>query len=325
MNRFYFCLLILLLAGCGENSTDNYTTPGGGSEELDGGNTDNYIMTSPNARGTQLADSAREFDVNLFNFEPIYKESTLHLSSKDTFKITLQTLALLTEEKRYPLIQADKIIQNGVPQVIPPKGYSVTLEVEGNKLIAVMKSTTRPDAPPRVVKINTGNNDIIIGDLTPKLLISSVNNGAAFNKKTIFGVNFQRIGAHIYQYASYNIYDNWFGQLGKTSINKDTQYSGLIGKYWDINIYSYLMISFQHLQQARNRKSINALTVKYEKQWLNNTLKTHMVFATTVDFKPLPAVGGGGQYNFLPKSDIYLNLVCTPSLWDASLGFNISW
>lgn len=325
MNRFYFCLLILLLVGCSESSTDNYSNPGGGSSELDGGAAGIYTMTSPNASGGQLSSSAREFDVNLFNFEPLYKESTLNLSSKDTFKITLQTLDLLTEEKRYPLIEADKIIENGLPQVIPPKGYSVTLEVEGNQLIAVMKSTTRPDAPPRVVKIDTGNNDIIIGDLTPKLLITSVNNGLAFNKKTISGVNCQKMGAHIYQYASYNIQGNWFGQLGKTSINKDTQYSGLIGKYWDINTYSQVMISFQHLQQSGNRNNINTLSVKYENQCLNNALQNYVILATTIDLKSFLALGGGVKYYFLPKSDIYFNLVCTPSLWEASLGFNISW
>ena len=316
MNRWYAGLIALLICGCGSNSDSDV------AEELDGGSAAADVHHSPlgeDLEAMRLSPLFHEFDVDLFGSDPIQRVANLNISSADTYKISLQTLDLLTEEKRFPLIQADKIIQNGLPKVIAPIGYTVRLEIAGNQIVAVIKSTTGPEMSVQPVPVHTGNNDIIVGDLSSlNLLLSGLQH--ELSAYTVGGVGVTYSATAFNRYMRYNTSDQWCVQLAKRRVGVDTTMSFQVGKELKVFDQGTLHLSVQNLYGVRECKHINVASLKYSTS-NESGIQGHIMASTTLSIDPLSAVGAGCSWCPLMSSRMALGVVVSKLDWNASLDF----
>lgn len=323
MNRWWSGLIALLICGCGSNSSSDLFN--GRAEELDGGADTGQAYNFPlgkNLEAMRLSPSFHEFNVDLFSSDPIQQMTQLNISSTDTYKISLQTLDLLTEEKRFTLIQADKIIQNGLPKVIAPIGYKVSLEVAGNQVVAVIKSTTNPEISVQPAPIHTGNSDIIVGDLSAlNLLFSGIQHDlcayTAGPMVTCASTAFNR-------YLRYNATDQWYMQLAKRRVGFDTTISFHVGKELNIFNYGILHLSVQHLNGVRECNHINAASLKYSTRNNESGIQGHIMASTLLSLTPILAVGGGCSVCPSITSRLVFGVVASYLDLNASLDFSLS-
>ncbi len=320
MNRWYAGLIALLICGCGSNSNSDLL--GGGAEELDGGASAADIHNSPlgvDLETMRLSPLFHEFDVDLFSSDPIQRVTQFNISSADTYKISLQTLDLLTEEKRFTLVQADKIIQNGLPRVIAPIGYTVSLEVSGNQVVAVIKSTTSQEIAVRPVPINTGNNDIIVGDLSSlNLLFSGIQKElCAYDPGA--GVTYAATAFN--RYMRYNTTDQWHMQVAKRRVGLDTTMGFLVGKELKVFNCGTLQLSAQTVYGVRDGKHINAASLKYSTHNNGSGIQGHIMASTILSAMPHSAVGVGCSLSPLERTRMGLGMVMSRLDWNASIDF----
>lgn len=320
MNRWYAGLIALLICGCG--GTSNSDLGDGGAEELDGGASTSDTHKSPLGIDLETMRSSplfHEFDVDLFSSDPIQRVTQFNMSSADTYKISLQTLDLLTEEKRFTLVQADKIIQNGLPKVIAPIGYTVSLEVSGNQVVAVIKSTTGPEIAVRPVPVNMGNNDIIVGDLSSlNLLFSGVQQElSAYNSEA--GVTHAATAFN--RYMRYNTSDQWHMQVAKRRVGLDTTMSAHVGKTLSIFDQGALDLSIQHLYGVKDSKHINAASLKYSTYHNGSGVQGYVVASTILSLTPVSAVGVGCSVRPSVSSRLVFGVVMSHIDWNSSIDF----
>jgi hypothetical protein len=317
MNRWYAGLIALLICGCGSNSNSDVV------EELDGGSAAADVHRSPlgeDLDAMRLSPLFHEFDVDLFSSDPIQRVANFNISSSDTYKISLQTLDLLTEEKRFSLIQADKIIQNGLPKVIAPIGYTVRLEIEGNQVIAVIKSTTRPEMSVPPVAVPAGNNDIIVGDLSSlNLLFSGLQHELSAYTAGEIGVMYSATAFN--RYMRYSSSDQWCVQLAKRRVGVDTTMSFQVGKELRVFDDGTLHLSIQNLYGVRECKHINAASLKYSMRSNESEIQGHIIASTTLSIDPFSAVGAGCSWCPLMGSRMALGVVVSKFDWNTSLDF----
>ena len=319
MNRWYTGLLALLICGCGSNSNSDFD---GSSEELDGvaAATDVYKPSLGVDLETMRSSSLfQEFDVDLFSSDPIQRVTQLNISSANTYKISLQTLDLLTEEKRFTLIQADKIIQNGLPKVIAPIGYKVSLEVAGNQVVAIIKSTTSAEISVQPVPVYTGNNDIIVGDLSSlNLLFSGIQQElCAYNSGSVMTSTVTAFN----RYVRYNTTDRWHVQVAKRRVDFDATISLQVGKELSIFDRSTLHVSAEHLYGVRECKHINAASLKYSIYRNESGIQGHIMASTILSLTPISAVGMGCSVCPLTSSRLAFGVVVSRLDWNASVDF----
>jgi hypothetical protein len=325
MNRWYAGLIALLICGCDSNSNSDLV--GGGAEELDGGASTAGTHKSPLGIDLETMRSSplfHEFDVDLFSSDPIQRVTQFNISSADTYKISLQTLDLLTEEKRFTLVHADKIIQNGLPKVIAPIGYTVSLEVSGNQVVAVIKSTTGPDVVVRPVPINMGNNDIIVGDVgSLNLLFSGVQQELCVYA---YEAGVTHAATAFNRYVRYNTTDQWHMQVAKRRVGFDTTMSAHVGKTLSIFDHSALELSIQHLYGLKDSKHINAASLKYSTYYNGSGIRGsgiqgYVVASTLLSLTPISAVGGVCSVCPSVSSRLVFGVVMSHIDWNASIDF----
>ncbi len=296
MNRCLISLLTLLIVGCGDVSN----TGNGSSEELDGGGGITAVHDS--AGGIDLEKLKQsplfhEFDVDLFSSNPIQRAETFTVSSADTYKISLQTLDFLMEEKRFSLVEASNLIKKGLPKVIAPIGYSVSLEVVGNQILAIIKSTTRPEMMKRPVPFSGESNDIIVGDLRMlNLLFSGVLKD--LNQPVLTGVPLSKSATALNRYLSYNHGDQWYVQLAKNRCGMESYLSAQLGKHWNVLELGMIQLSVQALYTVRDGKHVNAGTVKYSTALSDSGFQGHFIVSTLLNDSLYTAVGLGCQRTF---------------------------
>lgn len=320
----YWCLFLCgIVAACSQTSYDYEHHM---STELDAGNDGSFVMTAPAAKTStdQSSRLVREFEVDLFNEDPLQKESVVHISDQDTFKISLLTLDLLTEEKRFPLIEAEKIVHTGMPNIISPKGYSVKLEIVDNQVIAVMKSTTAPDSPPKIVRVDPGNNDIVVGDLgQAELLAASIHQSLALNTLST-GISRAAFGNNVYEYAGYATDNQWGVQLCRSRVASKTILRGSIEKKWHLSSYGDVSLAFQSLYRIQDSQKAQAILLKYSFPIDIPGMHTHFISAVTLGSSIVPALGGGVSYQFSNSGVLNFNWVAAKPAWDAGIEFKLT-
>lgn len=320
MNRWYVGLLALLIYGCGSNSNSDFLDES--AKELDGGADAADVRQSPLGQDLEtmrLSPLFHEFDVDLFSSDPIQRVTNLNISSSDTYKISLQTLDLLTEAKRFTLIQADKITQKGLPKVIAPIGYAVSLEVSDNQVVAVIKSTTSPEKPVQPVPVHAGNNDIIVGDLSSlNLLLSSIQQTlctyTAGSGVTSSATAFNR-------YMTYNSPDKWRVGLAKRRVGEDTTMGFQVGKDFKVFDHGALQVSMQTVYGVRESKHINVASLKYSTDCSQSEIQGHIMASTILDSTCNTAVGVGCSLCPLTSSRLVFGVVMSRLDWNASVDF----
>jgi hypothetical protein len=325
MNRWYVGLVALLICGCGNTSnSDAFGGRAAGSEgnsttELDGGSGVSNVHHPQLIEkiGTMRASPFfHEFDVNLLSFDPIQRETDFNISSADTYKISLQTLDLLTEEKRFPLIQADKITQKGMPTIIAPIGYTVRLEVSSNQVVAVIKSTTSSQPTVQPVPVRTGNNDIIVGELSAlHLLVSGIQQElSSYNVEEGWSYSATTFN----RFMRYRMADQWRVQLSKRRVGVDTTMSFQVGKEWRAFDHGTLCVSAQNLYGVRDNTHVNGLSITYSTN-RNDLIQGHIMASTTLSTTPFSAVGAGCSLRGLTGSRVTLGVVVSKLDWNTSL------
>lgn len=296
MNRWLVSLLMLLVVGCGDSSNSNRQSV----EELDGGG--DGVVWDHSAGGIDLEEMKKsplfhEFDVDLFSSEPIQRAVTFTVSNVDTYKISLKTLDYLMEEKRFPLVQSNNLIHKGLPKVIAPIGYSVSLEVSGNQIVAIIKSTTSAEMTTRPVPFSAGNNDIIVGDLSAiNLLLSGIQKD--LNQPMVNGLSVSKSATALNRYLSYNHGGAWYGQLSTTRNGIEAYKSAQVGKQWDMLDLGMIQLSGQVVYSMRDSKHINALSFKYSSPLNDSGFQGHIIVSTLFNSPFHAAVGLGCQRTF---------------------------
>lgn len=317
MRRWYFSLLMLLIVGCGGSSTSNTTSKG--VQELDGGGGATAIYHSAGEIDLEKMKESplfHEFDVDFFSEEPIQRAESFTVSSADTYKISLKTLGYLMEAKRFPLVQADTLTQKGLPKVIAPIGYSVNLEVVGNQIVAVIKSTTSPEKSvrPAIITIS-GNHDIIVGDPgSLQLLFSGLQKD--LSQPNISNASLTTAITGLNRYVSYNHKQQWFMQFAKHQRGLTPNLSAQIGKQWDVSTLGNLQLSVQNVYCMRDGKQINAASFKYSTSQNGSGWQGQIMMSMTLNQNPIAAFGGGGQIPMINKSKLTLGVVV--SRWDVN-------
>lgn len=313
MNRCLVSLLTVMIVGCGESTNSN--TESGSVEELDGGGETTAVHHS--AGGIDLEELKHsplfhEFDVDLFNSNPIQRVDTFTVSSTDTYKISLQTLDFLIEEKRFPLVESNNLVQKGLPRVIAPFGYSVSLEISANQVIAVIKSTTSPERSAQTAPVGTANNDIIVGDLSAlNLLFSGVQKDLNQPMTMMNRLPLTKSVTALNRYLSYNQRGQWFVQLSKTKVGMDHHLSTQLGKLWNKLKLGMLQLSAHVLYNVRDSKHINAASFKYSTAVNDSGFQGHFIVSTLLNASFHTAVGLGCQRAF-SQSNLSLGVVVSP-------------
>jgi hypothetical protein len=325
MNRWLVSLLTVLIVGCGESSNSNAEP--GAVEELDGGGGPTAVHHS--AGGIDLEEMKKsplfhEFDVDLFSSDPVQHAVNFTVSSADTYKISLKTLDFLMEGKRFPLVQSDKIIQNGLPKVIAPIGYSVSLEVSGNQVIAVIKSTTQPEKSTQTVPVDTENNDIIVGDLSAlSLLFSGIQKD--LNQPTMNGAPLTISATALNRYMSYNHGGEWFVQLSKTKVGMDHHLSTQLSKQWNMLELGTIQLSGQALYNVRDRKHVNATSFKYSTAMNDSGFQGHFIVSTLLNSPFQTAVGIGCQMTTYNQGKLSFDVVASSLDANVTVGYVLSY
>lgn len=318
MNRWLVSLLVLLIVGCGGSSDSLNQSEN--VEELDGSG--ESVSDHPFAPGIDLehikmSPLFHEFYVDLLSDEPIQKVDSFKISSDDTYKISLRTLDLLMNEKRFPLVQSSNIIQNGLPKVIAPIGYSVSLEVTKNQVVAIIKSTTKPERSTLAVPVVTGNNDIIVGELsTLNLLFSGIHKD--LNQPTLSAAPLTLSATGLHRYMCYNHGGQWFAQLSKSRCGVDASLSAQVGKQWNMLEIGHIQVSAQSLYSRRDSKHVNAASFKYSTPVNKIGFQGHLNVSALLHASFHTAVGIGGQLTPSNQSKLYLGVVASP------LGVNVT-
>lgn len=316
-------VLILILSGCGNGgSSDSNIFSSSSSHALESGGTeDNLNFIGRNA--LKQSGLVREFDVDLFNQSPLQQESKIYLSNQNIFRISLKTLDLLPEEKRFPLIQADEIISNGLPTIIPPKGYTVRLEIVDNQVIAVMKSTTAPEEPDRTLPVHTGNNDIIVGDLRRSLFLLKGTSHALSHYQIKKSIGLQAFTQASSQYFNYTSSTQWFGQISTIHGGMDKFLSIGMGKCWDFLNVGTIQASIHHIRNYRDIRSLEMASIKYS-TYMFEGYEGHIIFTTTLDQPWNQAVGIGVSMFSLPHNAFHMNLAISNKIWSISAIYELN-
>jgi hypothetical protein len=308
-----------MLSGCGNNSESNTSVTSNNLGSLSSNATSHPTDTGESKSSPLI----REFDVNLLNEKPLQHEAVLHLSDRNTFKISLKTLDLLTEEKRFILIQADQIINNGLPKVISPQGYTVRLEVVDNQVIAVLKSITSPNRSDKTTIITTDSNDIVVGELGKlRLLMIGVSSNLSFNNRNIAeGLNTSSSALH--QYIAYTLPSQYFTQITNSSIGVDRTISAQIGKSWQSPAIGIIHTELQHIYQYRDAKRINMLSLTYTTHIPHSWCQGHIGIAMALAQPLNKAVGFGLSMQPSQNMAIYVNTVYTEKLWSMAVAWEL--
>jgi|GEM_PF-3556575 len=322
MKHWVIGVFTLVLSGCGNEGTSDFNIFSKTSSQTleSGGIEDNLPLTDSDA--LKQSGLIQEFDIDLFNQAPLQQESKISLSRKNIFRISFKTLDFLTEEKRFILIQAKEIINNGLPTVIPPKGYAVRLEIVDNQVIAVMKSTTAPEEPESTVPVHTGNNDIVVGDLRRSLLLLKGTSNTLFFHQIKKDARLHAYTQSFSQYINYTSSAQWFGQIATTYCGMNRFLSISMGKYWDFVNIGIIQASIQHIHNCRDIKSLEMASIKYSTSVFKGCAG-HIVFSTTLDQPWNHAVGIGISMQPLSHSSVYIDLVTNNKTWSISANYEL--
>lgn len=257
MKQLFLFSFIVFLAGCGSNSE-----PGIAKTELDGetGSEANNPGLGINLDELKQSPLFRDFHVDLLSTDPIEETSTFSLSSNDTYKISLKTLDFLSEPKRYTLVKATNIVEKGLPKVIAPLGYKVTLMVQDNQVIAEIQSTTEPKDPPKHVPIIIKNDDIIVGDITASQLQASVMQKDLAFSESIRGLTTCLHGLN--RYITYHTGSS-FTQVSQQQMGKKILVSAQTGVTHSNMHLGCVSLSIQGIYRFNDAAFANVVMCKY--------------------------------------------------------------
>lgn len=323
MARWILGLLAIALSGCGNDGTSRSNLfSSSESEALELGDPTNNLPAAQ-TKAFNSSSTTREFEVDLLNQSPLGKEPKIYLSDQDTFRISLKTLDFLAEEKEFPLIEADEIIKNGLPKVIPPKGYSVRLSIVGNQVLAAIKSTTSPEEPKRTIPLYTGNDDIILGDLKASLLLLKGTGNTLFFPSPPLSKGIHSFNHGPSKALTYHPTNKWFARAALTHCGPANFLSMEVGSRWDLFNMGMLQTSIQHIYQPQIARNLEMASIKYSTHTFRG-YKAHFVFTTTLDALSEQALGGGISTSLFSNTLFYFDVIINNKMWSVSAVYELN-
>jgi hypothetical protein len=303
MKQWFVYGVIFLIAGCGTNSESLDA-----SKELDGetGSEQKHPGLGIDLDQMKQSTFIHEFDVDLYNPDPLQRADTFTLSSADTYKISLKTLDFLETPKRFSLVKASNILETGIPKVIAPLGYKVTVKVQGNEVIAEIQSTTEPKEPPKLTPIMIGNDDIIVGDITPlKLQAAGLQKDVSFSEHTL-GLSSNVHGTN--RYLTYHA-GPWITQVAQQQVGKYTLISAQTGLRQTIRDVGVVNCSVQGIYQLHDAAYVNVMTCKYTQPWIDGVGQWHVMVSYTLNSFKSVALGMGWTGKLSSDSKVSVGVV----------------
>jgi hypothetical protein len=164
--------------------------------------------------------------------------------------------------------------------------------------------------------VRTGNNDIIVGDLsTLHLLFAGIQQ--ELSSYTV-GEGWAYSATAFNRLMRYRTADQWRVQLYKRRVGADTTMCFQVGKEWGVFDHGTLCVSAQNVYGVRECTHMNAASITYSTN-RNESIQGHIMASTTLSTIPLSAVGAGCSFRALMGSRIALGVAVSKLDWNASL------